>query len=166
MGCSGRRTRRSLIRDRRWLVSHFASSLILVFAAAICALSSEYEYHRSGALMVGLNAITFVTTNMAAAVAFWRCAGLEVAFVSDDQRFTSLKAGQGTFVNLSQESAAPAHGMWGRAIIHVTNPDATHAAMTAAGYAPHDEPRDAAWGERYFHITDPDGNEISFARVL
>lgn len=121
----------------------------------------------------GLSAITFLTADMAAACSFWSAAGFAVAYGGPDSRFTSYTAGGGTFVNLSTETA-PANEMhraastarWGRMIIHVTSPDDTHAALTAAGYQPHAEPADAPWGERYFHVTDPDGNEISFARPL
>lgn len=126
--------------------------------------------------MAGLNAITFITTDMAASCAFWETAGFAVAFGGSDAPFTSLEAGGGTFVNLSGVNlsgmeASTSHrssgdGSWGRIIIHVESPDEVHAAMAASGYEPHADPRDAPWGERYFHITDPDGNEISFARPL
>jgi len=90
----------------------------------------------------GLSAITFITTDMAAACAFWSAAGLAIAYGGPDSRFTSFAAGGGTYVNLSAEES------------------------DRAGYAPHAMPADAPWGERYFHVTDPDGNEISFARPL
>jgi len=118
----------------------------------------------------GLSAITFITTDMAAACAFWSAAGLAIAYGGPDSRFTSFAAGGGTYVNLSAEesdrAAASDRHLWGRMIIHVDSPDDTHAALTSAGYAPHAMPADAPWGERYFHVTDPDGNEISFARPL
>ena len=116
--------------------------------------------------MSGLNAITFHTSDMARAGAFWETAGLKYAYGGADSTFSSLRAGGGTFVNLQLVESYEPSGGWGRVIVHVDNPDATHAALAAAGYAPHAEPADAPWGERYFHITDPDGNEISFARPL
>lgn len=120
--------------------------------------------------MSGLNAITFVTADMAASCAFWQAAGLQTAYGGPDATFTSFRAGGGTFVNLSGAEAASgvaaSDTLWGRIIIHVDSPDVVHAALTAAGYAPHAEPADAPWGERYFHVTDPDHNEISFACPL
>lgn len=132
--------------------------------------------------MAGLNAITFIVDDMAVSCAFWRAAGFEVAYGDDQAAFTSWRAGGDTFVNLARADpprpagptgptestgpVGPAPGYWGRVIIHVDDPDETHRVLLAAGYSPHEEPRDAPWGERYFHITDPDGNEISFARLL
>ncbi len=116
--------------------------------------------------MSGLNAITFHTGDMARAAAFWESAGMAYAYGGPDATFTSMRAGGGTFVNLQLVESREASNSWGRIIIHVDDPDATHAALAAAGYNPHAEPADAPWGERYFHITDPDGNEISFARPL
>ena len=116
--------------------------------------------------MSGLNAITFHTADMARSCAFWQAAGFDYAYGGTDSTFTSLKAGSGTFVNLQAVDGYEPAGGWGRIIIHVGNPDDTHAALVAAGYAPHAPAADAPWGERYFHITDPDGNEISFARPL
>lgn len=116
--------------------------------------------------MSGLNAITFATSDMAAACRFWTTVGLAYAYGGPDSDFTSLHAGGGSFVNLSGREPATNVGGWGRIIIHVDSPDEVHHALTAAGYHPHAPPRNAPWRERYFHITDPDGNEISFARPL
>ena len=111
-----------------------------------------------------LNAITFVTSDMAASVAFWQVAGFPLAYGGPGAEFTSLKVGS-NFVNLTTMELASG-GFWGRIIIHVPSPDEIHRRLVAAGYAPAAEPRDAPWGERYFHVTAPSGNEISFARKL
>jgi len=116
--------------------------------------------------MPGLNAITFHTSDMARACAFWEAVGFGYAYGGPDATFTSLRAGGATFVNLQLMDDHVSSPSWGRMIIHVESPDTTHAALLAAGYRPHAEPRDAPWGERYFHVTDPDGNEISFAQPL
>lgn len=120
--------------------------------------------------MVGLNAITFVTENMAASLAFYRTAGFGIAFGGPEADFTTLRLGGETFLNLTALEVRPGSGgsavFWGRVIIHVESPDELHAAFASAGYQPHMAPSDAPWGERYFHITDPDGNEVSFARRL
>ena len=116
--------------------------------------------------MSGLNAITFHTNDMARSCAFWEAVPMGYAYGGPEAAFTSLHAGGDTFVNLQLVESYEAVSSWGRVVIHVESPDDTHAALTAAGYAPHAHPADAPWGERYFHVTDPDGNEISFARRL
>ena len=116
--------------------------------------------------MAGLNAITFHTSDMARSCAFWEAVGMDYAYGGPESTFSSLRAGGGTFVNLQLVNDHAPSASWGRIIIHVDSPDDTHAALLAAGYRPHAEPRDATWGERYFHVTDPDGNEISFANAL
>ena len=116
--------------------------------------------------MSGLNAITFHTTNMGVACAFWEAVGFDYAYGGPDASFSSFRAGGRTFVNVQLVESGETSSAWGRVIIHVDNPDDTHAALTTAGYSPHARPSDAPWGERYFHVTDADGNEISFARPL
>lgn len=116
--------------------------------------------------MSGLNAITFHTSDMARACAFWETVGMSYAYGGPGSTFTSLRAGGGTFVNLQLVEGSQPAGSWGRVIVHVDSPDDTHGALVSAGYVPHAEPADAPWGERYFHVTDPDGNEVSFARPL
>jgi uncharacterized glyoxalase superfamily protein PhnB len=51
-------------------------------------------------------------------------------------------------------------------IFYVTDVDALHSRLVAAGCQPDTAPRDAEWGERFFHLTDPDGHELSFAQPL
>jgi uncharacterized glyoxalase superfamily protein PhnB len=51
-------------------------------------------------------------------------------------------------------------------IFYVSDVDALHSGLVAAGIQPDTAPRDAEWGERFFHLTDPDGHELSFARPL
>lgn len=116
--------------------------------------------------MTGLNAITFITTDMDAAIRFWQVPGYAIVYGGPRSPFTSLDAGGNSFVNLSTEAAPDRGANWGRVILHVDDPDYVHARFLAAGYLPHDAPRNAEWGERYFHITDHDGNEISFATPL
>ncbi len=115
-------------------------------------------------MAVEINAITFVTVDMAASVRFYEVLGFEVAYGGSDEPFTTMKLAT-NFVNLQHTGAEPGLG-WGRVIIHVEDPDAIHAAARTAGYPSATEPADARWGERYFHILDPSGHELSFARRL
>ena len=103
---------------------------------------------------------------MAAAVAFYRSLGLEVAYGGEGADFTSLRVGGGQFLNLIAQPPQRRWSWWGRLILHVDDVDAVHARALAAGLSPEAPPRDAEWGERYFHITDPDGHEVSIARPM
>lgn len=113
-----------------------------------------------------ISAVTLATTDMAAAVAFYRELGLRLRYGGEDSAFTSFRAGSG-FLNLQADDAwTPAPVVWGRVIFHVDDVDAMHDRAVAAGLRPSAPPADAPWGERYFHIRDPDGHELSFARPL
>jgi catechol 2,3-dioxygenase-like lactoylglutathione lyase family enzyme len=116
--------------------------------------------------IVGLNAVTLATADMAAAVRFYEAAGFGVVVGGAAAPFTTFRAGAG-FLNLQLDAAhAPVPAIWGRAIFWVADVDATHAALVAAGFTPSTSPSDATWGERYFHVIDPSGHEISFAHPL
>lgn len=112
-----------------------------------------------------INAITFVVSDMAAAVEFYEIAGLPIVYGGADGPFTSLRFGESNFINLMANGTS-SPGFWGRVVLHVEDPDALCAAFRAAGHEPLTEPADAPWGERYFHIRDPDDHELSFARRL
>ena len=116
-----------------------------------------------------ISAITLVTSDMVAAVAFYSALGMPVRYGGAHGSFTSLHAGSG-YVNLASTAEAARapdkKPFWGRVIFYVDDVDALHAKITDAGYPSQTWPADASWGERYFHILDPDGNELSFARLL
>ena len=61
--------------------------------------------------MSGLNAITFHTTNMRVACAFWEAVGFDYAYGGPDASFSSFRAGGTTFVNVqlveSGQTASP-----------------------------------------------------------
>ena len=111
-----------------------------------------------------LSAVTLVTADMAASVAFYEALGFGRLYGGPGDGFTSFRAGT-SYLNLQSRVGVPAAG-WGRAIFWVDDVDAMHRRATAAGYEPSTEPADAPWGERYFHIVDPSGHELSFARPL
>ncbi len=113
-----------------------------------------------------LSAVTLATADMAASVRFYETAGFRVAVGGAAAPFTTLRAGPG-FLNLQLDPEhAPIAAIWGRVIFWVSDVDATHDRLRAAGYEPAMAPSDAPWGERYFHVHDPAGHEISFARPL
>lgn len=111
-----------------------------------------------------INAITLVTGDMAAAVAFYRAAEMTVVYGGPTEPFTTLRIGR-NYVNLTGVEGDPP-GFWGRVIFHVESPDRLWARLAEAGYPSATDPADAPWGERYFHIFDPDGHQLSFARRL
>ena len=111
-----------------------------------------------------LSAVTLVTVDMVAAVAFYEALGFVTLYGGRDAEFTSFGVGTG-FVNL-QRAERTRRETWGRVIFWVTDVDALYHRAVAAGLQPSTEPADAEWGERYFHILDPDGHELSFARRL
>ncbi|MEX2659006.1 MAG: VOC family protein [Acidimicrobiales bacterium] len=114
-----------------------------------------------------ISAVTLVTTDMAASVAFYEALGFRVLYGGAGAPFTSLRVGSG-FLNLQLGvgEGGPFGPGWGRIVFWVDDVDAMHARAVAAGLEPVTEPEDAPWGERYFHLRDPDGHELSFARPL
>lgn len=111
-----------------------------------------------------ISAITLVTEDMAASVAFYKALGLKVRHGGELSGFTSLHAGA-CHVNLVVDKRE-GKDFWGRVIFYVDDVDALYEQITAAGYPTETAPADASWGERYFHIRDPDNHELSFARLL
>jgi catechol 2,3-dioxygenase-like lactoylglutathione lyase family enzyme len=116
-------------------------------------------------LIETISAITLATHDMARATRFYRLVGFEMLYGGEDASFTSFKVGTG-FLNLILQPPDKSWAWWGRAIFYVSDVDALHARLVAAGVTPDTAPRDAEWGERFFHLTDPDGHELSFARKL
>jgi catechol 2,3-dioxygenase-like lactoylglutathione lyase family enzyme len=119
----------------------------------------------ANAMIESISAITLATHDMPRAVRFYTALGFDLLYGGEDARFTSFRAGSG-YLNLTAQPDDRHWTWWGRAIFHVSDVDAMHARVGAAGYQADTAPRDAAWGERYFHVTDPDGHELSFARPL
>ncbi len=111
-----------------------------------------------------ISAVTLLTRNMGAAVAFYLSLGFALLYGGPEEPFTSFRAGAG-YLNLQPGPAeAVSEGIWGRVIFWVDDVDAMHARAVTAGHRPLTTPADAPWGERFFHLRDPDGHELSFAR--
>jgi catechol 2,3-dioxygenase-like lactoylglutathione lyase family enzyme len=113
-----------------------------------------------------ISAVTLLTADMAAAVAFYEELGFPLLCGGRDASFTSFRIGEG-YLNLQLDPAGPAERpVWGRVVLWVDDVDAMYRRALAGGFEPESEPADAPWGERYFHIRDRDGHELSFARPL
>jgi catechol 2,3-dioxygenase-like lactoylglutathione lyase family enzyme len=114
-----------------------------------------------------LSAVTVVTADMAASVAFYTDLGFEVAYGGPDAAFTSFHVGPRSFLNVQLDAEwVPPGRVWGRTIVWVDDVDEVHRRAVAHGHRPSSEPADAPWGERYFHVLDPGGHELSVARPL
>lgn len=114
----------------------------------------------------GISAVTLVTRDMAASVAFYERLGFRALYGGGDSAFTSFQVGGG-YLNLQEDRTwTPPEVVWGRVILYVDDVDAMYDRALTAGLTPAAPPADAPWGERYFHIRDPDGHELSFARPL
>ena len=111
-----------------------------------------------------INALTLGVADMSRALRFHaEVLDLPVRFGGPGAEFTTLEFGS-NFINLFLTDEPIS--FWGRAVLHVDDPDEAHRRFVAAGFEPESDPIDAPWGERYFHIRDPDGHELSFARRL
>jgi catechol 2,3-dioxygenase-like lactoylglutathione lyase family enzyme len=114
-----------------------------------------------------LNAVTLVTHDMVASVAFYEAVGLEVAFGGPAAPFTTMRIGARDFLNLQLDGEwRPPSRVWGRFIVWVDDVDAVYRRLLERGIVADLEPSDAPWGERYFHVRDPAGHELSVARPL
>ena len=116
-------------------------------------------------MIESINAVTLATHDMPRAVAFYRRLGFQLLYGGEDAEFSSFRAGC-NFINLIAQPPERQWSWWGRLIFYVSDVDALHARLVAAGCPTDTEPQDADWGERFFHLTDPDGHELSFARPL
>lgn len=113
---------------------------------------------------LSVNAITLITANMEASIAFYKIIGMEITYGGPNVPFTSLKVGP-NYLNLQLDVLwiPPSH-KWGRFIVIVDDVDDVYARLISADYKPTMAPKNAIWGERYFHITDTAGHEVSIAR--
>ena len=125
--------------------------------------------------MPKLDAIGIVSKDLKASVAFYRLLGVAFPDPDGDHLETTLSNGlrlmlddlklmkqldkdwtepKGRRMNLAFACASPAEV------------DATHAKITAAGYASKTAPWDAFWGQRYAQVVDPDGNVVDLFAAL
>ncbi len=116
-------------------------------------------------MIESISAVTLATHDMRSAVRFYRMLGFQLLYGGEEAKFTTFRAGP-NYINLVVQPAERRWSWWGRLIFYVSDVDALHFRLVAAGCQPDTAPRDAEWGERYFHLTDPDGHELSFAQPL
>lgn len=123
--------------------------------------------------------IGMVTSDMPAALAFYRRLGLDIPAEADREPHVEaagpggMRIGWDTVEVLQSfqpgwEPPPRGQGLIGLAFLCAApaDVDTLYAELTAAGYHGAKAPWDADWGQRYALISDPDGNEVSlFARL-
>jgi uncharacterized glyoxalase superfamily protein PhnB len=114
--------------------------------------------------------VNVVVHDMAAAVAFYRLLGIEVADAPAPWDANHRSLGGNHVVDLDSARFA---AMWDESwppgatgmVLNFTMPgrdevDATYAALVGAGHPGSQPPCDAFWGARYAVVEDPSGNHI------
>lgn len=125
--------------------------------------------------MPELDAIGIVSQDLRASVAFYRLLG--VAFPDPDGEHLEVTLPSGLRLmlddlklvkQLDPEWTEPQGHRLGIAFSCASpaEVDATHAKITAAGYASKSAPWDAFWGQRYAQVVDPDGNVVDLFAPL
>ncbi|MFJ7085158.1 VOC family protein [Streptomyces griseus] len=121
-----------------------------------------------------LDAISIITADLAASLAFYRRLGLDIPDGAESAPHVevTLPGGQRLLWDTEEVIASfdpawerPAGGGERVALAFVCdNPqevDAVYAELTGAGYTGHLKPWDAVWGQRYAVVLDPDGCGVS-----
>ncbi|MFJ4961618.1 VOC family protein [Streptomyces sp. NPDC088729] len=120
-----------------------------------------------------LDAISIITADLAASLAFYRRLGLDIpAGAESAPHVEAALPGGGRLLWDTEEVIASFDPGWRRpaggerlglafACDGPQEVDALYAELTAAGYPGHLEPWDAVWGQRYAVVRDPDGCGVS-----
>jgi catechol 2,3-dioxygenase-like lactoylglutathione lyase family enzyme len=125
-----------------------------------------------------LDLIGFVTSDMAAALGFYRRLGLVFPDDADSQPHVETVLAGGlrlawdtidTIHSFDPEWTAPTGGHRMAPAFLCDSPaqvDAVAAKLRGAGFTVHQEPWDAFWGQRYATVLDPDGNPVDLFAPL
>ncbi|MFF0335732.1 VOC family protein [Streptomyces fimicarius] len=121
-----------------------------------------------------LDAISIITADLAASLAFYRRLGLDIPDGAESAPHVevTLPGGQRLLWDTEEVIASfdpawerPAGGGERVALAFVCDSprevDAVYAELTGAGYTGHLKPWDAVWGQRYAVVLDPDGCGVS-----
>ncbi|MEE4024829.1 VOC family protein [Gordonia sp. PKS22-38] len=123
------------------------------------------------------NALSIVTRDMAAALAFYRLCGLEFPEDADTAPHADAVAGgfrimfdtREVVQGFTSDWSVPSGGHRMALAFECPTPadvDAQHARLVAAGHQSAHDPFDAFWGQRYAVVRDPDGNPVDFYCAL
>ena len=127
--------------------------------------------------MATFDAIGMAVHDMAATLAFYRLAGLDIPAGADSEGHVDVDL-EGGFrlmfdtvevIESFTTYEPPAGGRDVGFAFRCDSPaavDATFRAVTAAGHRVKKEPFDAFWGQRYATVLDPNGNPVDFYAPL
>ncbi|MFE2974748.1 VOC family protein [Streptomyces sp. NPDC059258] len=126
-----------------------------------------------------LDAISIITSDLAASLAFYRRLGLDIPDGAESAPHVevALPGGQRLLWDTEEVIASfdpgwerPAGGGERVALAFVCDGprevDALYAELVDAGYTGHLKPWDAVWGQRYAVVLDPDGCGVSLFAAL
>lgn len=121
--------------------------------------------------------VGIVVKDMAAALAFYRALGLEIAAGEEHSPHVEVAVPDGCNLGFTTEALTlKSNPDWlqptGQRVTlafkldSAAAVDVTYARMTAAGYGGLKAPWDAFWGERYAFLQDPDGSRVDIFAPL
>ncbi|MBD1318402.1 VOC family protein [Gordonia hankookensis] len=120
-----------------------------------------------------LNALSIVTADMSAALAFYRLCGLDIAAGAEQEPHAEATAGSVRILfdtrevveSFTPQWSEPSGGHRMALAFECASPDqvdSQYARLIEAGHVSQREPFDAFWGQRYAVVLDPDGNPVDF----
>jgi uncharacterized glyoxalase superfamily protein PhnB len=125
-----------------------------------------------------LDMLGIVAQDLAASLAFYRLAGLDIPDGAENESHVEVKLPNGlrlawdpvsTITSFDESWVAPT-GSPRIALAFLCDSaaevDATHDRLVAAGHHSHLAPWDAFWGQRYATVHDPDGNGVDLFAPL
>ncbi|WP_124710907.1 VOC family protein [Gordonia insulae] len=124
-----------------------------------------------------LNALSIVTRDMGAAIAFYRLCGLDFPDGAENEPHADVTVGgfrvmfdtRDVVQSFTPAWTEPAGGHRMAPAFECESPaavDELHATLVAAGHRSHHDPFDAFWGQRYAVVLDPDDNPVDFYCAL
>jgi uncharacterized glyoxalase superfamily protein PhnB len=123
---------------------------------------------------VGFMGVHLAVADMAASMAFYRLAGLNVPAGAGEHGHAEIVTGEGVHLAFSTPEVMHLYDAGWRGNDRGTSTvlqfrvdsrlavDEMYASLTAARYHGHLPPTDAFWGSRYCEVDDPDGHPVGF----
>ncbi|MYW64198.1 glyoxalase [Streptomyces sp. SID8379] len=113
---------------------------------------------------IRMDAIGVATSDLAAALAFYRLLGLSFPEGAEQLPHVEVELAGGIRLMFDPVEDAPGRGTGRIALAFhcgdAAGVDAAYDTVTAAGHHGESKPFDAPWGQRYAVAHDPDGNQI------